>query len=122
MTNNNIQIDDKYIKVSKLGWVKFAKSRTVAGDIKRITISRKSSGQFYISINVETKAAKLSKANKNIGIDLGLTDFAIFSGGNKVSNPRNFKKLENKLAKEQRKLSRKKLKSQNWKKQKNQRC
>ena len=60
---------------------------------------------------------QLPKNEFTIGIDLGLTDFAITSDGIKYSNPKYLKKSLNKLAIEQRKLSRKKIGSENREKQ-----
>ncbi|WP_040306714.1 RNA-guided endonuclease TnpB family protein, partial [Caloramator australicus] len=54
---------------------------------------------------------------KVIGIDLGVKHFLIDSEGNKISNPKYLIKLEKRLIKEQRKLSKKQLGSNNFKKQ-----
>lgn len=59
------------------------------------------------------------KSNNNIiGIDLGIKDFLIDSEGNKINNPKTLQKYEQKLIKLQRKLSRQKLGSNNWRKTK----
>lgn len=58
--------------------------------------------------------ATISKTNKNIGIDLRIADFAIFSNGTKIENPRFYEKSEKKLAKLQRELSRKTIDGSNW--------
>lgn len=49
------------------------------------------------------------KTNSAIGIDLGITDFAILSNGQKINNNRFTSKMEKKLKREQRKLSRRAL-------------
>lgn len=59
---------------------------------------------------------QLPKTNQNIGIDLGLVDFAILSNGTKIENPRFYEKSEDKLAKLQRELSRKTIGSNRWNK------
>ena len=59
---------------------------------------------------------KLPKTNKNVGIDLGIVDFAIFSDETKIENPRFYEKSEKKLAKLQRELSRKTIGSNRWNK------
>ena len=56
------------------------------------------------------------KSNINVGIDLGIMDFAIFSDGIKVGNPKFYEKSESKLAKLQREMSRKTIGSSNWNK------
>ena len=106
-TNNNIAIVGKEIKLPKLGLVKFAKSRDVEGRIMRATIKYNASGKFYVSILCEVPDFKpLPKTNEAVGIDLGITDFAILSNGRKVDNQRFTAKLEQQLKREQRKLSR----------------
>ena len=69
----------------------------------------KSTGKYYISILCETEIATLSKTNSSVGIDLGLSDFAILSTGEKIGNKRFLNKWSKKLAKEQKILSRRVL-------------
>ena len=118
---NNIKIiDNKYIHLPKLKTlVRIKQHRQIPkdGTIKSTTISKNPSGKYYISIMVEQEINELPKNEFAIGIDLGLTDFAITSDGIKYSNPRYLRKSLNKLAKEQRKLSRKKKGSKNRNKQ-----
>ena len=113
-------VDGKYIKLPKLKTlIRIKQHRQIPkdGKIKSATISKNPSGKYYISILVEQEIKELPKNEFAIGIDLGLTDFAITSDGVKYSNPRYLRKSLNKLAKEQRKLSRKKKGSKNRNKQ-----
>lgn len=113
-------VNGKYIKLPKLKTlVRIKQHRQIPknGKIKSATISKNSSGKYYISILVEQEIKELPKNEFAIGIDLGLTDFAITSDGVKYSNPRYLRKSLNKLVKEQRKLSRKKKGSKNRNKQ-----
>ena len=106
-TNNNIAIVGNKIKLPKLGLVKFAKSRDIEGRIMRVTIKYNASGTFYVSVLCEVPEFKpLPKTNQSVGIDLGITNFAVLSDGRKVDNQRFTKKMEQKLKREQRKLSR----------------
>jgi putative transposase len=116
-TNGNIAIDGNKIKLPKLGWIRFAKSREVEGRILNATIRRNPTGKYFISILVETEVQELPKTNSAVGIDVGLKDFAILSDGTKYENPKWLRKLEKKLAKEQRILSRRKKGGSNWNKQ-----
>ena len=116
-TNGNIAIIDNKIKLPKLGLVKFAKSREVEGRILNATIRRNPSGKYFVSILVETEVQSLEKAGSSVGVDVGLKDFAILSTGEVFSNPKWFRKLEEKLANAQRILSRRKKGSSNWNKQ-----
>ena len=116
-TNGNIAIDGNKIKLPKLGWIRFAKSREVEGRILNATIRRNPSGKYFVSILVETEVQELPKTDSAVGIDVGLKEFAILSDGTIYSNPKFFRRLEEKLAKEQRILSRRKKGSSNWNKQ-----
>lgn len=116
-TNGNIAIVDNKIKLPKLGLVRFAKSREVHGRILNATIRRNPSGKHFVSILVETEVQPLEKTGSSVGIDVGLKDFAILSDGTKYKNPKWLRKLEKKLAKEQRILSRRKKGGSNWDKQ-----
>lgn len=116
--NNNIRIVDNKIKFPKLGLIKFKNSRAHNGIIKSATISKTSTGKYFISILVDTENFQLPKNDNAIGIDLGIKDFAITSDGEIIENPKYLRKYEKKLVKEQRKLSRRKLGSKNWYKQK----
>lgn len=107
-TNGNIAIEGNKIKLPKLGLVRFAKSREVHGRILNATVRRNPSGKYFVSILVETEVQPLEKTGSSVGIDVGLKDFAILSDGTKYENPKWLRKLENKLAKEQRILSRRK--------------
>lgn len=116
-TNGNIAINDNKIKLPKLGWIRFAKSREVEGRILNVTIRRNPSGKYFVSILVEAEVQELPKTDSAVGIDVGLKDFAILSDGTVYSNPKFLRRLEEKLAKAQRILSRRKKGSSNWNKQ-----
>ena len=108
-TNNQgaIYIDKGYIKLPKLkSLVKIKLHREVKGIIKSVTVSRNSINHYYVSILCQEEIEELPKANKNIGIDLGIKDFAIMSDNTKVENLKLTKKYEDKLKREQRKMSR----------------
>jgi len=100
--NNSIRVENNYIKLPKLGFVKFKKSREVCGKIKSVTISKNILGRFYISVLCETEIQELPKLDSQIGIDLGLKEFCITSDSEFVSNPRYLRNSEEKLKKIQR--------------------
>ncbi|NPC93186.1 IS200/IS605 family element transposase accessory protein TnpB [Bacillus sp. WMMC1349] len=112
-TNHNIAIVDSKIKLPKLGLVRFAKSREVHGRILNATVRRNPSGKYFVSILAETEVQPLEKTDSSIGIDLGITDFAILSDGRKIDNNKFTLKMEKKLKREQRKLSRRALNAKN---------
>ena len=130
-TNNQkgtIALLDGKVKLPKIGWVKVKAHRQVKGLIKSATISKTATGKYFISILCEEEILPLPKTDSNLGIDLGLENFAILSTGEKISNPKFLVSLSKKLAKEQKILSRKGLlakkkgmklsKSSNYQKQK----
>ncbi|MDW3698268.1 IS200/IS605 family element RNA-guided endonuclease TnpB [Enterococcus faecium] len=103
-------IDNKFIKVPKLkSLIRIKLHRQPKGIIKSATISRHSSGKYYISLLCKEEVSKLPKSNSAVGIDLGITDFAILSDGRKFDNNQFTSKMEKKLKREQRKLSRRAL-------------
>jgi putative transposase len=105
--NSSIRIVDNIIKLPKLGLVKFAKSREVDGQIISATIRRNPSGKYFVSVLADIEIQQLPFVNQSVGVDLGIKDFAILSTGEKISNPKYYRKLERKLVKLQRELSRK---------------
>lgn len=109
MTNNNIEIKDNKIKLPKLKWVKFAKSREIQGRILNCTITKTCSDKYFVSVCCTNVEIEKFENNKNIvGIDLGIKEFAITSEAEIIDNPKYLSKLENKLKMEQRRLSKKK--------------
>lgn len=116
-TNGNIAIEGDKIKLPKLGLVRFAKSKEVEGRILNATIRRNPSGKYFVSLLVETDVQPLPKTNKEVGIDVGLKDFAILSNGEVFENQKFLRKMEQKLIREQRILSRRVKGSSNWNKQ-----
>ena len=111
-TNNNkgtIALLDGKIKLPKVGWVKLKLHRQPKGLIKSATISKTATGKYFISILCEEEIFPLPKTDSSLGIDLGLENFAILSIGDKIENPRFLVSLSEKLAKEQKILSRRGL-------------
>ena len=109
-TNNQkgaMALLDGKIKLPKAGWVKVKVHRQPKGLIKSATISKTATGKYFISILCEEEILPLPKTNSNLGVDLGLENFAILSSGEKVRNPKFLTSLSKKLAREQKVLSRK---------------
>jgi putative transposase len=115
-TRPSIEIEGKKIKLPKLGWVKFAKSREVQGRILSATIRRNPSGKYFVSIQCEFEIQKLDPVDQFIGIDLGLKNLIVDSNGNKKDSLQPDRKYEKKLARWQRIMSRRQYKSNRWEK------
>lgn len=106
--NGNIQYCDKYIKLPKLGMVKTKNKLIPQGRILNATVSQEPSGKYYVSLcctDVDVKP--FVKTGNQIGLDLGIKEFAIPSEGEAIPNPKYLKKSLDKLAKLQKELSRK---------------
>ena len=102
--NNKIRISGKYIKLPKLGYVKFKQSMDI-GHINNATVERTSTGKYFVVLNVDFEPVTLPFVNSEIGIDVGLKEFYTDSKGNVVHNPKYLEKASKKLIHEQRKLS-----------------
>jgi putative transposase len=106
------------IKVPKVGWVKLVGYRTLGGELRSITISRKA-GHWFVSVAWQKEVADPVPPNlPSVGLDRGVTVFAALSDGRKIEPLNSFKAIRVKLSKAQRKLARKKKFGANWRKQK----
>ena len=112
-----VSFNENKVKLPKLKWVKAKVHREFTGKIKSATVSQVPSGKYYVSLLVETELVPLESTGCVIGIDLGIKDLLITSDGDKFENIRITQKYENKLAKEQRKLTHKQKGSKNYDKQ-----
>jgi len=84
--------------------------------ILNLTISRDTSGRYFVSILVEVAVKPLKKTRAEVGIDVGVKTLATTSEGEKIENPRRLVKCEKRLQILQRRLSRKVKDSNNRKK------
>ncbi len=100
------------VKIPTLGWVRLKEFGYIPTNsiVKSGTVSQKAN-RYYVSILVEEKDVEVLKpTNEGIGIDLGIKDFAVCSDGTifkNINKTSTVKKVEKKLKREQRKLSRK---------------
>ena len=112
-------VDDSHVWIPKVGLVKARISRPIEGRVVSATIKQVPSGKYFIVFTcVDIPEPTKSKDGKAIGIDLGINTLVTTSDGEKIDGVTGTRKLERKLAKEQRKLSRKKKGSNNRTKQK----
>jgi transposase, IS605 OrfB family, central region len=89
--------------------------RDIEGKVKTVTVSKNPDGRYFASMLVDDgiECPETSSEGNVIGIDLGLTDFAVTSEGSKYQHPKATKKHEKNLARQQKKLARKKDKTTN---------
>lgn len=99
------------VRLPKVGWVNFYKNREFIGKIGTVTISKSSTGKYYMSIVVDDGLDLPAKAPINhdtsVGIDVGIKDFAVLSNGQVFENPRHLEKAEKRLKALQRRYSKK---------------
>lgn len=109
-----------HVVLPKIGTVKAKVKREVKGEIVSATISRNAAGQYHVSVNVkEAHIAPLPASDNAVGITMGIQKWVTTSDGEVFDYPaERVKKLEKKLVREQRRLSRKVLGSNNYRKQK----
>lgn len=114
-----IRVESKRIKLPKVGFVRFEQSREFNGRILNATVTRTATGKYFVSLCVEEDMSDDLRQNggSQIGLDVGLKDFCTDNHGNTFANPKPLRRLNKKLTKAQRKLSRRKLGSHNRNKQ-----
>ena len=114
----NIRVlDDKHIRLPKLGAVRCAISKKIEGRILSATVSRTPSGKYYVAICcTEVELPSLPPTGAVVGVDIGIKNLAITSDGRKYPNSKYTYKSEKQLARLQRQLSRKSKGSNNRKK------
>ncbi len=122
---SNIKLDlkNKQIKLPKLGLVSIRGYRNleyIKGKIINASITRETTGKYYVSVLVEEKEENIKKIKPTsiVGIDLGVKDIVVTSNGEKYKNPKELEKREKKLKRLQRKLSRQIKGSNNYNKTK----
>lgn len=102
------------IFLPKIGWIRYRQSRKIEGVPKQVTVSRYA-GNWYASIQTEREISEPKPiSKKEIGIDLGVARFATFSNGRFFLPIDSYRKIDEKLAKCQRKLAKKVKFSANW--------
>ena len=106
------------IFLPKLGWIRYRNSRDALGEVSNVTVSQ-SNGKWFVSIQTERELEQpLPTATSAIGIDVGIARFATMSDESFIAPLNSFKKHQQRLARYQRRMSRKLKFSSNWKKAK----
>ena len=104
------------LSLSKMGLIRIFQHREIEGKIKTCTI-KKDVNQWYaiFTVDIEKKLEMIEKVpiKTKTGIDVGLESLLTLSNGEKIEPQKFYRKSEEKLVWEQRKLSRKKIGSAN---------
>ncbi|WP_445529615.1 RNA-guided endonuclease InsQ/TnpB family protein, partial [Streptomyces cyslabdanicus] len=105
------------LNLPKIGEVRVKWSRSLPAVPSSVTVTKDAAGRYFASFVVDTDpaadAARMPDTDRTVGIDLGLTHFAVLSDGTKIDSPRFLRRAEKKLKKAQRELSRKQKGSKN---------
>ena len=128
VVNGNIRIEGKKIRLPKVGLVRIRVHRDIPEGwlLKNVTVVKEPTGKYYASLLYEIPESENQAKGKNreasgdkyLGIDYAMDGLAVMSDGTRVKYPKYFRQAEDKLAREQRKLSRCQRGSRNYEKQK----
>lgn len=114
----HIKVENNQIKIPKFNdGISIILHRRLEGEIKSATFTQTPSGKYFVSILCEVKKKSKEKTGRNIGIDMGITDFIVLSDGTKIKNPNFSKNNKKQLSKAQQHLSRKTKGSNRYKRQ-----
>ena len=109
-------LDSGLLRLPKIGDVEVRWSRSLPSDPSSVTVIRDAAGRYFASFVVQTTDEPLPPSGSEVGIDLGLTHFAVLSDGTKVAAPKFLRRAARKLKRLQQALSRKQRGSANRKK------
>lgn len=120
--NGNVRVDGNRLRLPKLGWVRCKAHRRIPKSfaIKSATVSRNAAGRYFASILVEYDAPEPRpvEVQSSIGLDYSSPRFYVSSDGATAEPPHPYRKTQERLALEQRRLSRMEEGSKNWERQK----
>ena len=103
-----VKLENNELIIPKFkGGIKINLHRVINGEILFATISKSTTGKYYVSITCEVQHEPFDKTNSKVGIDTGIKDLAILSDGTTYENIRSLKNSLKKLKYEQRQLSKK---------------
>lgn len=116
-TTSSFKWEGKVLKLAKMNVpLKIRWSRTLpkAARLTTATVTKDAAGRYFISLLCEDTAVAKPEVAGKVGIDLGLTHFAILSSGEKIAAPNVFRKYEARLGWLQRRMAKKPKGSKNW--------
>ncbi len=109
-TTSAFKWDGHSLKLAKMATplsIRWSRQIPKAAKVTTVTVGKDTAGRYFVSLLCDDAVAAKPQAQGKVGIDLGLSHFAILSTGEKVSAPNTFRKNESKLAKLQRRLAKK---------------
>ena len=135
VVNGNIRIEGGKLRLPKAGYVKIRCHREIPEDyvLKSVTVSMEPSGKYYAALLYEYPVSENQAGGKNmaareragtggtpdvLGIDFAMQGMAVFSDGSRAGYPMYYRKAQERISREQRKLSHCRKGSRNYGKQK----
>ena len=115
-TSSAFKWDGKELKLAKMDAplaVRWSRTLPKAAKLTTVTVSKDAAGRYFVSLLCDDAVQAKPAVTGKVGVDLGLTHFAILSTGEKIAAPNVFRKNEKKLARLQRRLAKKKKGSKN---------
>ena len=109
-TTSAFKWDGQSLKLAKMSEslnIRWSRQIPKAAKVTTVTVSKDTAGRYFVSLLCDDAVSAKPAVQGKVGINLGLTHFAILSTGEKVASPNTFRKNETKLAKLQRRLARK---------------
>ncbi len=101
---NGVKLVGNQLNLSKIGSVKVLLHRDLCGTPRTVCIRRTATGKWFATFACECEKQWLLDEPKRIGVDVGLASFATLSTGEKIDNPRFFRKEQDVLAKAQQRM------------------
>ena len=125
VVNGNIRIEGRHIRLPKIGMVRIRLHRDIpeGWTLKNVTVVKEPSGKYYASLlyevpESENQADREDVEKRYLGIDYAMDGLAVISDGTRAAYPKYYRQAEEKLAREQRKLSHCVKGSHNYERQK----
>ena len=111
---NGVRLEsERLILLKMVGAVALVLHRPVQRTPKTVTLTRSRTGKWFACFSCETEAAPLPPTGMVVGVDVGLSSFATLSDGQKIDNPRFYRRDEADLKRVQRRKDAAKH-AQNW--------
>ena len=107
------RLDNGFLVLAKIGRMAVRWSRPLEGTPKTVTVVREADGWYVALSCAEVPTQPLPPTGRETGIDVGLKVFLVTAAGEVVENPRHYRRAEQRLAKAQRRVGRRK-KSSYW--------
>lgn len=106
------ELGSQRLVLAGLGALRVKWSRRVPVEPTTVTLIRRPSGRYFVSMVLNLTPAPLPKTGQNVGVDFGISRLATLSTGERIANPRHLARYERRLKRKQRELARKQKGSQ----------